>query len=80
MTDDDTHDELVKTYLRYFEANEDFERSPSERSKRRVRRELRQLMTLAKARQGEVKAKYDEVLVEIRNSHKWEANRTRRHT
>ena len=58
---DDTHDELVKTYLEYFKANEKFEQSPSEATKRSARRELRKLITLAKARQLEIAKKYEEV-------------------
>ena len=71
----DTHDQLMKKVIDYLNASEDFERSPSERSKRRVRRELRQLITLAKTRQGEIKDTYMEVLVDIRQSGKWESNR-----
>ena len=54
----DTHDELAETFLNYFKASEDFERSPSERTKRTTRRELRKIITLAKKRQEEVKEKY----------------------
>lgn len=74
---DDTHDKIMKKVLDYLSASEDFERSPSERSKRRVRRELRALMSLAKTRQYEIKSTYDEVLKDIRESGKWESNRNR---
>jgi site-specific recombinase XerC len=72
---DDTHDKLVKTYLNYFEANEKFERGPSERTKRTARRELRKLITLAKQRQEEVAQTYAEVLADIRASGKWAVNK-----
>ena len=72
---DDTHDKLVKTYLNQFEANEKFERGPSERTKRSARRELRKLITLAKQRQEEVAQTYAEVLADIRASGKWAVNK-----
>ena len=50
----DTQDKLAQTYLKYFEANEKFERRPSERTKRSARRELRHLINLAKQRQEEI--------------------------
>jgi acetyl-CoA carboxylase carboxyltransferase component len=71
----DTHDQLMKKVLDYLDASEDFERSPSERSKRRVRRELRTLITLAKTRQYEIKDTYKVVLEDIRESGKWDSNR-----
>ncbi len=43
---DDTHDKLMQKVLDYLSASEDFERLPSERSKRRIRRELRELIAL----------------------------------
>ena len=70
----DTHDELAQTFLNYFKASEDFERSPSERTKRTTRRELRKIITLAKKRQEEVKEKYNVVLDDIRKSQKWQHN------
>ena len=72
---DDTHDKLVKTYLNYFEANEKFEQGPSERTKRSARRELRELMRLAKTRQQEFKDTYNDVLADIRASGKWAMNK-----
>jgi len=72
---DDTHDQLVKTYLDYFEANEKFEQGPSERTKRAARRELRKLITLAKQRQDEIKNHYAVVLDDIRASGKWAVNK-----
>ena len=72
---DDTHDKLMQKVLDYLAASEDFERLPSERSKRRVRRELRQLMSLCKTRQEEVKERYAVELAEIRASGKWADNK-----
>ena len=77
---DDTHDELVKTYLEYFKANEKFEQSPSEATKRSARRELRKLITLAKARQLEIAKKYQEVLRGYRENQKWQTNRKHPYT
>tara|TARA_B100000902_G_C26625379_1_gene581827 strand:- start:205 stop:453 length:249 start_codon:yes stop_codon:yes gene_type:complete len=71
----DTHDKLMQKVLDYLAASEDFERLPSERSKRRVRRELRQLMSLCKTRQEEVKERYAVELAEIRASGKWADNK-----
>ena len=72
---DDTHDELVKTYLNYFKANETFERGPSERTKRSARRELRKRILLAKKRQEEIAVTYADVLKDIRESGKWAVNK-----
>ena len=72
---DDTHDQLVKTYLAYFEANEKFEHGPSNRTKRSARRQLRKLMSLAKQRQDEIQNKYTTVLEDIRASGKWASNK-----
>ena len=72
---DDTHDLIMKTVIEYLNASETFERAPSERSKRSVRRELRKLITLAKTRQDEIKNTYAEVLADIRASGKWDMNR-----
>jgi|SaaInlV_100m_DNA_5_1039725.scaffolds.fasta_scaffold23921_2 uncharacterized protein YcgL (UPF0745 family) len=68
----DTQDKLAQTYLKYFEANEKFERRPSERTKRSARRELRHLINLAKQRQEEIKNTYNEVLEDIRQNQKWQ--------
>lgn len=72
---DDTHDKLAQTYLNYFEANEKFEKRPSERTKRAARRELRILMVLAKQRQDEILSTYQEVLDDMRANNKWQSNR-----
>jgi acetyl-CoA carboxylase carboxyltransferase component len=71
----DTHDQLMQKIIEYLNASEDFERSPSERSKRRVRRELRQIISLAKTRQYEIRDTYKVVLDDIRASGKWDMNR-----
>lgn len=73
----DTHDQLMQKVIEYLNASEDFERSPSERSKRRVRRELRQIINLAKTRQYEIRDTYKVVLEDIRESGKWDSNRRR---
>jgi hypothetical protein len=77
---DDTHDELAKAYFEYFKANEKFEQSPSEATKRTARRELRNLIKLAKARQEEVAKKYEEVLRGYRENQKWQTNRKHPYT
>jgi hypothetical protein len=51
---DDIHDELVQTYLKYFRANEKFARRNSVRLHAEVRRHLRQLRKLAKVRMEEI--------------------------
>ena len=71
---DDTHDELAKAYFENFKANEKFEQSPSEATKRSARRELRKLIRLAKARQEEIARKYQEVLKGYRENQKWQTN------
>ena len=67
----DTQDQLAKTYLKYFEANERFERRPSDRTKRETRRELRKLIALAKQRQDEISKTYEAILEEYRATQKW---------
>lgn len=71
----DTHDQLMQKVIEYLNASEDFERSPSERSKRRVRRELRAIISLAKTRQYEIRDTYKVVLDDIRATGKWDMNR-----
>lgn len=75
--ENDTHDQLVITYLDYFKANEKFEQGPSERTKRTARRELRKLIKLAKQRQDEIYERYQQELEIIRASNKWQSNRTK---
>jgi len=72
---DDTHDKIMQKVLDYLAASEDFERLPSERSKRRSRRELRELITLCKSRMEEIKQRYAVELEEIRASGKWAMNK-----
>ena len=71
---DDTHDKLIQKVLDYLSASEDFERLPSERSKRRIRRELRELIALCKTRAEEARQRYKTDLAEIRASGKWAVN------
>ena len=63
---DDTHDQIMQTVLRYLKASETFERRPSESTKRTARRELRNLMSLAKQRQDEIIDKYEAHMIEYR--------------
>lgn len=62
----DTHDQIMQTVLRYLKASETFERRPSESTKRTARRELRNLMSLAKQRQDEIIDKYQAHMIEFR--------------
>lgn len=52
--EDDIHDDLVKAYLDYFQANEKFERQNSVRTHRAVRTCLRNIRSLAKERMEEI--------------------------
>lgn len=60
MTDDEIHERLVKRYLDYFKAHEAFERAPSVRNFANIRRELKALKDLVKARYNETKTVYYE--------------------
>jgi site-specific recombinase XerC len=62
----DTHDQIMQTVLSYLKASETFERRPSESTKRTTRRELRNLMSLAKQRQDEIINTYEEHMIEYR--------------
>jgi hypothetical protein len=55
---DDIHDLLVKAYLKYFQANERFERDNSVRAHRAVRKCLREIRALAKTRSEEIHIKH----------------------
>jgi site-specific recombinase XerC len=66
----DTHDQIMQTVLRYLKASETFERRPSESTKRTARRELRNLMSLAKQRQDEIIDKYEAHMIEYRKGKK----------
>ena len=56
MIEDDIHDQLVKAYLHYFEINEKFLAKNSVRTHRAVRKALRDIRILAKARGDEIHA------------------------
>jgi len=58
MIDDDTHDKLVKAYMAYFKANENFESRNSVRTHRETRRWLRIIRNLAKDRMDEIHEKH----------------------
>ena len=66
----DTHDQIMQTVLSYLKASETFERRPSESTKRTTRRELRNLMSLAKQRQDEIINTYEEHMIEYRKGKK----------
>ena len=55
---EDTQDKLVKAYLEYFKANEKFETRNSVRTHRYVRKCLREIRELAKARMEEIHEKH----------------------
>ena len=58
MIEDDVHDELVKAYLEYFKANENFEQRVSFRTHRASRRWLREIRRLCKLRAEEIHDKF----------------------
>ena len=54
MIDDDTHDKLVKAYMEYFKASENFAARNSVRTHREARKWLREIRNLAKDRMDEI--------------------------
>lgn len=72
---DDTHDLLMQKVMDYLKANEEFETRPSKNTSRTARRELRELMRFAKARQDEIMEHYTEVLEGFRKNQKWQGRR-----
>ena len=54
MIEDDIHDQLVKAYLDYFQANEKFEHANSVRTHKAVRKCLRLIRQYAKQRGDEI--------------------------
>ena len=58
MIDDDTHDRLVKAYMEYFKANENFEARNSVRTHREARKWLREIRNLSKDRMDEIHFKH----------------------
>jgi|TARA_Y100000389_G_scaffold24362_1_gene21044 hypothetical protein len=62
MIDDDIHDELVKAYLEYFKANENFEKRLSFRTHRASRKWLREIRRLSKLRADEIHVKFNSKL------------------
>ena len=54
IEEDDAHDLLVKAYLNYFKANENFEQRNSVRTHRAVRKCLREIRALAKERAEQI--------------------------
>jgi hypothetical protein len=59
MIDDDIHDKLTQAYLEYFKASEKFEARNSVRTHREVRRWLRIIRDLSKARMDEIHIKHN---------------------
>ena len=58
MIEDDIHDQLVKAYLEYFKANENFEKRLSYRTHRTTRKWLREIRRLGKIRGDEIHEKF----------------------
>ena len=58
MIEDDVHDKLTQAYLEYYKANEKFEARNSVRTHRDVRRWLRIIRDLSKARMDEIHIKH----------------------
>lgn len=56
--EDDTHDQLVKAYLEYFEANEAWERKNSVRKYYAVHQAVKKIRTLSKKRNIELRQKF----------------------
>ena len=55
---DDTHDELVKAYLEYFEKNEIWERKQSVRTYYKVQQCVRKIKDLADKRQRDIRHRH----------------------
>ena len=55
---DDNHDKLVKAYLEYFKAHENYQKTGGIRPRRETRRWLREIRDLAKIRMNEVQDSY----------------------
>jgi len=55
MNEDNFHEELVQAYLRYFAANEWWERNNSVRSYATVQKALRDIRSIAKERNTEIR-------------------------
>lgn len=54
------HEQLVKEYLKYYQANTNFNKRHSFRTHRASRRHLRNIIRLAKQRQKEIHIEYAE--------------------
>ena len=55
---DDNHDKLVKAYLEYFKANEQYQKTGGIRPRRETRRWLREIRKLCKLRAEEIHDKF----------------------
>ena len=69
MIDDDIHDQLVKAYLEYFKANENFEKRLSYRTHRATRKWLREIRRLSKIRGDEIHEKFKTKMRQKNNKH-----------
>lgn len=56
--EDSTHDQLIQAYLDYFKANEWWERKESIRAYAAVQQQVKKIKNLAKARNDEIRHKY----------------------
>lgn len=54
MTEDDTHDKIIKAVLDYFAFNEEFQQRPAELKRRKVRKKLSEIRKLCLKRREEV--------------------------
>lgn len=71
MNDEDSiHDRLVQAYLDYFKANEWWERNKSVRAYTAVQKQTRLIKNLAKARNDEIRQRYQEDNPKLRNKSK----------
>jgi len=54
MSEEDTHDKIIKAVLDYFALNEIFQQRPAELKRRKVRKKLGELRDLCKVRRDEI--------------------------
>ena len=54
MSEEDTHDKIIKAVLDYFALNEIFKTRPAELKRRKVRKKLGELRDLCKVRRDEI--------------------------
>lgn len=66
--EDSIHDQLVQAYLDYFKASEWWERNESVRAYNAVQKQTKKIKNLAKARNDEIRHKYQAAKPELRKS------------